>query len=172
MYVFFLSLWCHKLESQVLFNCFQIALSFCESTLQHAKMQQNTNSKCCLLLFCSWCCSQESSTPSPALWPFSSCWCTPLSTWPASLWNGPLLLISGTAHIPPTPYGKNRFKLCTCSLSLTFAHICVFPSPAIVYLCIKPGLYLPAGCCYGDSVLIKRHKTGHCLLPRLERDPQ
>lgn len=42
------------------------------------------------------CCFQGSSTPSPVLWPFSSCWCTQPWTWPAWLWNGPLHLISGT----------------------------------------------------------------------------
>ena len=44
----------------------------------------------------SWCCSQGNSTPSPVLWPFSSCWCMLPWTWPAWLWNGHLHQISGT----------------------------------------------------------------------------
>lgn len=49
-----------------------------------------------LLSFSSWFSSQGSSTPSPALWPFSSCWCTPPWTWPAWLWNGRRHPTSGT----------------------------------------------------------------------------
>lgn len=51
----------------------------------------------------SWCCFQGSSTPSPVLWPFSSCWFMQLWTWPASLWNGPLHLISGK-HVSLTQH--------------------------------------------------------------------
>lgn len=33
------------------------------------------------------------------------------------------------------------------------------------------GVCLPAGCCHGDSVLIKRHKTSRCSQPHIEEGP-
>lgn len=166
-----------------------------------------------LILRCSWCCFRGSSTPSPALWPSSSCWCTPPWTWHASPWNGPLPPISGKAHtrthaprmwaetirhawcrfhtetqasvsvhhIKETRYcsvgqeGLTPGDVTSCRTSLCFL---TCPAASLSLFCLFYGLFmcqrgsfLPAGCCSGESVLIKRHKPGPCLQPHIGEGP-